>query len=314
MLLSRDPLVKAGCTSTTHRLVLGPAGSSCAWLGYGWSPAEGTPDRDTKTCGKRGEVRRNSKSSWRLIYSIKNQHLRSLAWEEHNPSTLGMEEGFTFRQGKYYKWSHGCHHTKWERQKRATPENTLSLGLPPIRQVQASGITGWLWIVTPSFCQVNATSCPEEKGPFAFSWPVGRSLDSSSVSRAGPLLLSSNKFLLEADCFYHFWEQDTKPIFAPVKLQSSFPQPLVWRVDIDIMHTHGHIQGTLSSATLCNGLITVFSCFICRFFILYMLLQSYFDRTNNNPLQLNLCIAKIINFAFPGMTTAIVNFKGVLDC
>lgn len=103
MLLSRDPLVKAGCTSTTHRLVLGPAGSSCAWLGYGWSPAEGTPDRDTKTCGKRGEVRRNSKSSWRLIYSIKNQHLRSLAWEEHNPSTLGMEEGFTFRQGKYYK-------------------------------------------------------------------------------------------------------------------------------------------------------------------------------------------------------------------
>lgn len=186
---------------------------------------------------------------------------------------------------------------------------------PPTNQ---AGASQWNYRLTldcytlflPSKCHF----LPWGERPLCFLLASSRSLDSSSVSRAGPLLLSSNKCLLEADCFYHFWEQDTKPIFAPVKLQSSFPQPLVWRVDIDIMHTHGHIQGTLSSATLCNGLITVFSCFICRFFILYMLLQSYFDRTNNNPLQLNLCIAKIINFAFPGMTTAIVNFKGVLDC
>lgn len=52
---------------------------------------------------------------------------------------------------------------------------------------------------------VNAMSVPEEKGPFAFSWPVVCPWTlTSSVSRAGPLLLNSNKCLLEADFFYHF--------------------------------------------------------------------------------------------------------------
>lgn len=37
------------------------------------------------------------KSGGCLVYSAKNQHLRSLAWEEHNPFTLGMKEGFTHR-------------------------------------------------------------------------------------------------------------------------------------------------------------------------------------------------------------------------
>lgn len=150
-----------------------------------------------------------------------------------------------------------------------------------IRQVQASGITGWLYTCYTFYCYRAEAKCesiclapypPEHCRPWAemclcflqtnSTFPLTLT---SSVSRQVLLLPGCS-----ANTKAHPWRHTSLPIsentgtkatFACVKLISSFQQPLVWRTDIHIC-TH---TGLLPSANLCNGQITAFTGCICTF-------------------------------------------------